>query len=222
MRIGSTALAILTVVSFLACQTNTGTVMDKKATQGAILGGLAGAAAGAAIGGSDHRGGGALIGAATGAIAGGMVGHYLDKQAQELDAIPGATVQRRDDSLLVNFESQILFDSGSATLFPGSFDRLRALAQTLNRYPKSDVIIKGHTDSAGEEAFNQTLSERRADGVRNFLIAESVAPPRITAIGFGESVPVASNETTEGRQRNRRVEIEIRPYDEVLRGEQTQ
>jgi outer membrane protein OmpA-like peptidoglycan-associated protein len=84
------------------------------------------------------------------------------------------------------------------------------------------VIIKGHTDSTGEEAFNQTLSERRADGVRNFLIAESVAPPRITAIGFGESVPVAGNETSEGRQRNRRVEIEIRPYDEVLRGEQTQ
>lgn len=222
MRIGSTALAVMTVVSLVACQTNTGTVVDKKATQGAILGGLAGAAAGAAIGGHDHRGGGALIGAATGAIAGGMVGHYLDKQAQELDAIPGATVQRRDDSLLVNFESQILFDSGSATLYPGSFDRLRSLAQTLNKYPKSDVIIKGHTDSTGEEAFNQTLSERRADGVRNFLIAESVAPPRITAIGFGESVPVAGNETSEGRQRNRRVEIEIRPYDEVLRGEQTQ
>jgi len=222
MRIGSTALAILTAVSFLACQTNTGTVVDKKATQGAILGGLAGAAAGAAIGGHDHRGGGALIGAATGAIAGGMVGHYLDKQAQELDAIPGATVQRRDDSLLVNFESEILFDSGSATLYPGSFDQLRSLAQTLNRYPKSDVIIKGHTDSTGEEAFNQTLSERRADGVRNFLIAESVAPPRITAIGFGESVPVAGNDTEVGRQRNRRVEIEIRPYDEVLRGEQTQ
>jgi outer membrane protein OmpA-like peptidoglycan-associated protein len=222
MRIGSAAMAILTVVSFLACQTNTGTVVDKKATQGAILGGLAGAAAGAAIGGHDHRGGGALIGAATGAIAGGMIGHYLDKQAQELDAIPGASVQRRDDSLLVNFESEILFDTGSATLFPGSFDRLRALAQTLNRYPKSDIIIKGHTDSVGEEAFNQTLSERRADGVRNFLIAEGVTPPRITAIGFGESVPVASNETSEGRQRNRRVEIEIRPYDEVMRGEQTQ
>jgi outer membrane protein OmpA-like peptidoglycan-associated protein len=222
MRIGSTAPPVLAVVSLLACQTNTGTVVDKKATQGAILGGLAGAAAGAAIGGHDHRGGGALIGAATGAIAGGMVGHYLDKQAQELDAIPGATVQRRDDSLLVNFESEILFDSGSATLFPGSFDQLRALAQTLNRYPKSDVIIKGHTDSVGEEAFNQTLSERRADGVRNFLIAEAVAPPRITAIGFGESVPVASNDTAVGRQRNRRVEIEIRPYDEVLRGEQTQ
>jgi outer membrane protein OmpA-like peptidoglycan-associated protein len=222
MRIGSTLVAILTAVALLACQTNTGTVMDKKATQGAILGGLAGAAAGAAIGGHDHRAGGALIGAATGAIAGGMVGHYLDKQAQELDAIPGATVQRRDDSLLVNFESEILFDSGSATLYPGSFDRLRALAQTLNRYPKSDVIIKGHTDSVGEESFNQTLSERRADGVRNFMIAEGVVPSRITAIGFGESVPVAGNETAQGRQRNRRVEIEIRPYDEVLRGEPTQ
>jgi outer membrane protein OmpA-like peptidoglycan-associated protein len=222
MRIGSTLLTIVLASVFVACQTNTGTVADKKATQGAVLGALAGAAAGAAIGGHDHRAGGAIVGAATGAVAGGLVGHYLDKQAQELDAIPGATVQRRDDSLLVNFESEILFDTNSAILYPGSFDRLRSLAQTLNRYPKSDVIIKGHTDSAGEESYNQTLSERRADTVREFLIAQGVATPRITAIGFGETVPVASNATPEGRQRNRRVEIEIRPYDEVLRGGGTQ
>lgn len=204
------------LVLMLGCQTNTGTVMDKKASQGALLGALAGAAAGAAIGGHEHRAGGVLIGAATGAVAGGLIGRYLDKQAQELDAIPGADVQRRDDSLLVNFESTLLFDSGSSTLNPGAYDRLRSLARTLNNYPKSDVIIKGHTDSEGSDQFNQKLSEERADRVRTFLASEGVAPARISAIGFGETMPIATNATPEGRQQNRRVEIEIRPYDEVL------
>jgi outer membrane protein OmpA-like peptidoglycan-associated protein len=214
MKLQALALAALVVVA--GCQSNTGTVMDKKATKGAILGTLAGAAAGAAIGGHDHRAGGAIIGAATGAIAGGLVGAYLDKQAQELDAIPGAEVQRRDDSLLVNFQSTLLFDTDSSTLNPGAYDRMRSLATTLNNYPKSDVIVKGHTDSVGADSYNQTLSEQRADRVRNFLIAEGVASPRVTAIGFGESMPVSTNATPEGRQQNRRVEIEIRPYDEVL------
>ncbi len=213
----ATFLALVAVMATVACQTNTGTVFDKKATQGAILGTLAGAAAGAAIGGHDHRAGGAIIGAATGALAGGLLGRYLDQQAQELDAIPGADVRRRDDSLLVNFQSTLLFDSDSASLQPGAFDRLRSLARTLNNYPKSDVIIKGHTDTLGDERYNLTLSEERSDSVRDFLVAEGVASPRLTAIGFGESVPVATNSSPEGRQQNRRVEIEIRPYDDVMR-----
>ena len=211
------SLALVALLATVGCQTNTGTIFDKKATQGAILGTLAGAAAGAAIGGHDHRGGGALIGAATGAIAGGLLGRYLDQQAQELDAIPGAEVQRRDDSLLVNFQSTLLFDTDSASLQPGAFDRLRSLARTLRNYPKSDVIIKGHTDSLGDERYNLTLSDERADSVRDFLVSEGVASPRVTAIGFGESVPVATNSSPEGRQQNRRVEIEIRPHDDVMR-----
>ncbi|MEE8557364.1 MAG: OmpA family protein [Myxococcota bacterium] len=220
MRLASLAVGSLLVLS--GCQTNTGTILDTKAAQGALLGTLAGAAAGAAIGGHDHRGGGALIGAATGAIAGGLIGSYLDKQAQELDAIPGAEVQRRGDSLLVNFQSTLLFDTGSSELNPGAYDRLRSLARTLNNYPKSDVVIKGHTDGTGAEDFNRRLSEYRSDRVRVFLISEAVTPARITAIGFGESMPVATNATPEGRQQNRRVEIEIRPHEEVIRGGRTQ
>ena len=215
MRVQSLALAALLVVA--GCQTNTGTILDKKATKGALLGSLAGAAAGAAIGGHDHRVGGVLIGAAAGALAGGLIGRYLDQQAKELDAIPGAEVQRRDDSLLVNFQSTLLFDTGSSSLQPGAYDRLRPLARTLNNYPKSDIIIKGHTDSVGDEQFNLKLSDARADAVRDFLIAERVSAARITAIGFGESMSVATNDTPEGRQQNRRVEIEIRPRDEVMR-----
>lgn len=195
------------------CATNP---LDTKTKQGAVIGALGGALAGAAIGGKDHRAGGALIGAATGAVAGGLLGRYLDNQARELDAIPGADVQRRDDSLLVNFSSQLLFDTGASQLQPGAYDRMRTLATTLKNYPQSQVIIKGHTDSTGDNARNQRLSEDRADRVRTFLISEGVQSSRISAIGFGETMPVASNSTEAGRAQNRRVEVEIRPDREVL------
>ena len=159
-----------------------------------------------------------LIGAATGAIAGGLIGNYLDKQAAELDAIPGAQVERRDDSILVNFQGEILFDAGSSQLAPGAYSRLRSLSRTLENYPKSQVIIKGHTDSTGAVTYNQRLSEDRADRVRAFLISEGVNPTRITAIGFGTSLPLSTNVTPEGRAQNRRVEIEIRPARDVMRG----
>ncbi len=217
MRIRTTLVACLAGLSLVACQ-STGGALDSKTKKGVLLGTLAGAAAGAAIGGSDHRAGGALIGAATGAIAGGLIGSYLDKQAAELDAIPGAEVEKRDDSILVNFQSQLLFDSGSSSLHPGAYDRLRTLARTLNNYPKSQIIIKGHTDAEGSERFNQTLSEQRADRVRSFLISEGVATSRITALGFGESLPVATNSTPDGRSQNRRVELEIRPHEDVMHG----
>ena len=215
MRIRSGWIACLGAVALVACQ-STGNILDTKAKKGAILGALAGAAAGAAIGGHEHRAGGALIGAAAGAMAGGLIGRYLDQQAAELDAIPGAEIERRDDSILVNFQSQMLFDTGSSNLHPGAYDRLRTLARTLNNYPESQVIIKGHTDNVGPEAFNQRLSEERAERVRNFMIAEAVRPSRVTAIGFGESLPITTNATSEGRATNRRVEIEIRPHEEVF------
>jgi len=208
------ALALLCFSSTLGCAE--GQLLDTKTKQGAVVGTLAGAAAGAAIGGKKHRAGGALIGAATGAIAGGLVGNYLDKQAKELDAIPGADVERRNDSLMVNFAGGILFDTNSSSLSPGGYDRLRTLAQTVAGYPKQRLIIKGHTDSQGDDRYNQTLSEERANNVRTYLVSEGVAPTRITAIGFGSKMPVSNNTTAEGRQQNRRVEIEIRPDEEVM------
>ncbi len=216
MRIRAALIAGLASFSLVACQ-STGGVLDSKTKKGALLGTLAGAAAGAAIAGHEHRAGGALIGAATGAIAGGLIGRYLDNQAAELDAIPGAEVEKRDDSILVNFSSQLLFDSGSSSLHPGAYDRLRPLARTLNNYPESQVIIKGHTDSMGSESYNQRLSEERADRVRGFLISEGVVPSRISALGFGESLPVATNATDTGRAQNRRVELELRPNETVMR-----
>jgi outer membrane protein OmpA-like peptidoglycan-associated protein len=196
--------------SLAACATNTGTVLDDKRAQGAILGTLAGAAAGAAI--DDHkRGRGALIGAAVGGLAGAGIGHYLERQQQEIDQIPDANVQPQGEGLLVAFPGDVLFDSGSSALAPGAYGRLDQLADSLNRYPDTDVIVKGHTDGSGDDGYNQTLSEQRADAVRRYLIAKGVAPARITSVGFGESMPLATNSTAEGRQQNRRVEIELRP-----------
>jgi outer membrane protein OmpA-like peptidoglycan-associated protein len=221
MRIASAFIACLTAASLLACAT-TDKTLDTKTKKGAVLGTLAGAAAGAAIGGHEHRAGGALIGAATGALAGGLIGRYMDNQAKELDAIPGAEVTRTEDALLVNFQGQFLFDSGKSDLATGAYDRLDQLARTLNNYPKSQVRITGHTDSQGADDFNLRLSEQRADRVRDYLIHQGVSAPRISAFGMGEARPLASNATEAGRQQNRRVEIEIRPDAEVMQGEPVQ
>jgi outer membrane protein OmpA-like peptidoglycan-associated protein len=206
--------ATLLVASLGACATNTGTVLDDKRAQGAILGTLAGAAAGAAID-DNKRGRGALIGAAVGGLAGAGIGHYLEKQKQEIDQIPDANVQQQGGALLVAFPGDVLFDTGSSALAPGAYSRLDQLADTLARYPDTDVIVKGHTDGAGTEASNQTLSEQRADAVRRYLIGKGVAASRITAVGFGETMPLATNSTPEGRQQNRRVEIELRPNQQM-------
>ncbi|UCE86093.1 MAG: OmpA family protein [Deltaproteobacteria bacterium] len=210
-------VAVAGLCAALGCETQTGTALDKKSTQGAILGGLAGAAAGRAIGGHEHDTAGILIGAASGAVAGGLIGHYLDKQAQEIDAIPDANVEQRGDVLVVGFQGDVMFDSGSSVLHAGAYSRLEALADTLERYPASDVIVKGHTDAEGGEQYNLRLSQDRADHVRAVLVAEGVRPSRISAIGLGEAFPVASNDTAVGRQQNRRVEIEIRPREDEIR-----
>ncbi len=214
LRPGVAGLLACAFVAASGCQTNTGTIIDKKTTQGAILGTLAGAAAGAAVD-SHKRGRGALIGAAVGGIAGGLIGNYLDKQAKEIDAIPDADVQRRDDSLIVMLPGDVLFDTNSSALAPGAYERLRSLAATLNRYPDTNIVVKGHTDSTGAESYNLKLSEERAENVRKYLVAEGVSPSRVTAIGFGEAYPLVSDATSSGRQQNRRVEIEIKPNDEL-------
>lgn len=211
-RLGAGAL-VVAFSAALGCQTNTGTILDKKTTQGAILGTLAGAAAGAAI--DKKAGRGALIGAAVGGLAGGLVGNYLDKQAQEIDAIPDANVQRREESLVVLFPGDVLFGVGSSALSPGAYQRLGSLAGTLERYPDTNIVVKGHTDGTGDESYNVRLSEDRAESVRKYLVAEGVTAQRVSAVGYGEAFPVASNATPEGRQQNRRVEIEIKPNDEL-------
>lgn len=196
---------------FAGCATQQ-EVAGKKTATGAAVGAAAGAVTGAVIG---HQAGsrtkGAVIGGVAGAAIGTAIGYELDKQAKELEQIPNMEVARYEDSLTVTMSDAVLFDTNSAALKPQAQSVLAQTADVMIRYPDSDLFVKGHTDSTGSEAYNQELSERRAKSVQNFLISKGVAPQRITAIGFGKTMPVATNDTPEGRAQNRRVEIEIRP-----------
>jgi outer membrane protein OmpA-like peptidoglycan-associated protein len=149
-----------------------------------------------------------LAGAAIGAVVGGGVGAYMDHQQEELARIPGTSVERvGDDTLLVHFDSDILFATGSAVLQSGSRTTVDDVAGVLVEYPKTAVVVQGHTDSTGSEETNQALSERRARTVENHLIGRGVDADRIAAVGYGEGEPVASNDSAPGRAQNRRVDI---------------
>ncbi len=154
---------------------------------------------------------GAVVGAAAGAAIGAAIGHQMDKQEQELRQIPGVEVERPSEGQIdVRLTSDILFDLDSAALRPESRATLRDLADNFRRYPDEIIDVEGHTDSTGTTEHNQALSERRADSVRVFLVDNGVPGASITAAGYGETRPKATNSTPEGRQLNRRVEIHIR------------
>jgi outer membrane protein OmpA-like peptidoglycan-associated protein len=142
----------------------------------------------------------------------------LERQAQELAAIPGAQVARRDDVLTVRFAGASLFESTSAELTDAGQERVRSLARAIVGEPRERIIVRGHSASQRDERASQTLSEELADSVRNLLVAEGVVPSRITAVGLAASQPVATNSTEEGRQQNRRIEIELWPEPELTQG----
>lgn len=177
-----------------------------KTAKGAGIGAAAGAAIALLRG--KRQADDILAGAAIGAVIGGGVGAYMDHQEEKLTRIPGTSVEKiGDNTLLVRFNSDVLFATDSSQVDPTGQATLDSVARVFVEYDKTAVIVQGHTDSTGTEAYNQSLSERRADAVRNHLIARGVAAARIAAIGYGESYPVASNDTAAGRQMNRRVDI---------------
>ena len=179
--------------------------------KGGIIGGAAGGVVGGVIGkqaGSTAKG--AIIGAVLGGAAGALIGHQMDKQARELELdIPGATVERVGEGILVTFDSGLLFDFDSDRVRGSTRENLVDLANSLERYPKSNLLIVGHTDAIGSQSYNHDLAERRAEATAQYLGAEGVARSRIATRGLGETEPVASNETEAGRARNRRVEVAI-------------
>ncbi|MCG8459121.1 MAG: OmpA family protein [Holophagales bacterium] len=135
----------------------------------------------------------------------------MDAQEEKLARIPGTTVERVGrDTLLLRFPSDVLFDIDSARLAPSARSQVYEVADVLADFPKTAVVVHGHTDGTGSEAHNQNLSERRASSVAHLLISRGVDPSRVSAIGSGESLPAASNATEWGRQQNRRVELLIR------------
>jgi outer membrane protein OmpA-like peptidoglycan-associated protein len=176
-------------------------------------GGAAGAAAGAvgAVLAGKREADEILAGAAIGGAIGAGVGAYMDAQEEKIARIPGTTVERVDErTLLVHFESDVLFDVNSATLDSGGRSALEDVAAVLSEYQKTAVVIQGHTDSTGSEELNQGLSERRAESVRGYLASRGVDPDRMASVGMGEGYPVADNSSESGRQLNRRVDIMLR------------
>lgn len=188
-----------------------------KKTKGAVIGAGTGAVVGGVIGhATGHTVVGAILGAAVGGAAGAYIGNYMDKQAAEVERdIEGAKVERIGEGIKITFESGILFDVDKATLKPASKENLAKLAEILNKYEDTNILLEGHTDNTGSDEYNLELSKKRSQSVSNYLAMNDVNPVRFTIMGYGESQPFATNDTPEGRQQNRRVDIAIMANDKL-------
>jgi outer membrane protein OmpA-like peptidoglycan-associated protein len=212
IRSSKTVAAVAAALILLA---GAGCSSLNKSQKGAVIGAGAGGAAGAVIG---HAAGstatGAIIGAVVGGTAGAIIGHQMDQQAQELQQnIPGAVVQRVGEGITVTFASGLLFDFDSDAVRGEASHNLNTLAESLEKYDNSDLLIVGHTDDVGTEGYNQGLSERRAASAADYLRARGVRRS-IRTVGRGENEPIVSNASDEGRSKNRRVEVAIYASEE--------
>ncbi len=201
-----------------ACVTDpvTGEQRMSKAGIGAIGGALGGYLLGDIVGGRRDRTE-KIVGAGIGAVAGAAIGNYMDKQEREIrERTAGTDVEviRRGDDLILSMPSGITFATDSSTVQSQFRPTLDKVADVLDRYNQTYVDVYGHTDSTGADAYNQSLSERRADAVSDYLVSRGVESARLEALGYGETQPIASNDTVEGRAQNRRVEIKIVPIRE--------
>jgi len=182
-----------------------------RAEKGAVIGATGGAVIGGIIG--DQAGNtavGAILGAVIGGTAGAYIGDYMDKQAAEMEKdLEGARIERVGEGIKITFDSGILFDVDKAVLRPASQEQLTRLAAILNKYPDTNILLEGHTDATGSDEYNLDLSRQRAQSVSNHLAGQAVSPTRFTIMGYGESQPIAGNDTDGGRQLNRRVEVAI-------------
>jgi outer membrane protein OmpA-like peptidoglycan-associated protein len=185
------------------------------ATKGAIIGAVSGAVVGLASGDDAvERRQRALIGAGVGALAGGSIGYYMDQQEAKLRAElqgTGVSVTRIGDNITLNMPGNVTFATNSSDLSPAFFDVLTSVSKVMKEFDKTVVEVAGHTDSTGSDQYNQTLSERRAASVSQYLRNQGVDERRLLTIGLGETMPVADNSTESGRQANRRVEITMVP-----------
>lgn len=202
------SVAVVSAVMLTGCE-GTG----ERQQDGAILGGMFGGFLGATSD-DENRARNVALGATAGAVAGGAIGGLLDQQAEDLRSSlenDGIMVENTGEFLRVIMPGGLLFNVDSAAIEPAVQADLRALARNLIDYPESTVTVFGHTDDTGSSAYNQDLSKRRAQAVAGVLVRNGVAAFRVRATGLGETQPVASNATEEGRQQNRRVEVIIRP-----------
>jgi outer membrane protein OmpA-like peptidoglycan-associated protein len=207
-------LALGLSVAVAGCTTDPQT--GERSVSNTAIGAGGGAAVGAAAGGIIGGWKGALIGAGLGAVAGGGIGYLPDEQEREYKERLRETeirVSREQDVVILTMPGSVIFETDSARISPSFQSTLDEVAATMVRYPNSRITVTGHTDSTGSAQYNQQLSQQRAEAVATYLISRGVNPASITAIGAGENLPVASNETQSGRAANRRVEIRIVPTE---------
>jgi len=217
MRIISYGLILTVAALFLlgnGCTTDpyTGEQKMSKAAIGGMIGAVSGAAIGAAV--SKDKRKGALIGAGVGGLTGAGVGYYMDRQEEKLRQRlqgTGVSVTRQGDNLILNMPGNVTFKTDSSDINAGFYDVLNSVVLVLKEFDKTLIDVYGHTDSVGSDSYNQTLSERRAASVGQYLMSQGVDGRRVATQGFGESRPIAGNDTEAGRQQNRRVELQLTP-----------
>jgi len=188
-----------------------------KTQKGAAIGVAGGGAVGALVGkAAGNTALGAIIGGAVGGTAGALIGHKMDKQAAEIkQTVPGATVTRAGEGIIVNFSSGILFDTNKADVKGDARTNLANLAASLQNNPETNILIVGHTDNTGSDAHNMDLSIRRAEAVKAVIMGDNVNGSRLSIQGKGETEPIGDNNTVDGRAQNRRVEIVIVANDQM-------
>ena len=211
---------VAAALALSACSTvdpYTGEQQTSNAAKGAGLGALAGAAIGALTNTSsgDEALTNALIGAGIGALAGGSVGYYMDQQEAKLRQRlqgTGVSVTRAGDNIILNMPGNVTFATDSYNINSNFYETLNSVAIVLDEFEQTLVDVMGHTDSTGSDQYNQQLSQQRAGSVSQYLASQGVLRQRLVVQGFGESRPIADNNTPAGRQQNRRVEVQISPF----------
>ncbi|HEX2921659.1 MAG TPA: OmpA family protein [Bacteroidales bacterium] len=207
MKILKNSVLILVAASLML----SGCASMNKTQKGAVIGTTAGAGVGAVVGKvAGNTAVGAIVGAAVGGTTGALIGRKMDKQAEEIkNTVPDAKVERVGEGIVVEFNSNILFAVNKSDLSTDAKANLDKLVTILNTYPDTNIEIQGHTDNTGADAYNQTLSEKRASAVSSYLVSKAIVAQRVTTKGFGETMPEYDNATEDGRAQNRRVEFLI-------------
>ena len=216
---------LLLCVSVAGCKTSQNSQAAKsgkpgmnKTEKGAIIGASSGAVVGGIVGNkSKNTALGAILGAVVGGTVGAVIGNKMDKQAKKIQDDLGSdvTVERVGEGIKLTFDSQLLFDFGKSNLRESNKTDLQKFAESLKQYPETNLLVVGHTDNVGSNAYNQSLSKKRASAVSSYLVSNGISKSRIDATGKGETQPTASNETEENRSQNRRVEIAIYANDKM-------
>lgn len=227
-QIGLATLSLVFLVGISSCEATKNANNKQK---GAVIGAAGGAVLGAILGNNIGKGGNGEIGAVVGGVVGGaagvLIGAKMDKNAQKIEEeVPGAKVERVDDGIVITFDGEndgVYFDTNKYNINADSKATLDKLTAVLIEFPDTNVLVVGHTDSVGSEEYNMTLSKNRAQSVTNYFTGpKGLSPGRFNTNWFGETSPIATNETAEGRAQNRRVNIVIVPSEKMKQDAQKQ